>query len=92
MDQPSSGDRNVVTLASENSSILDEGDSVYGRMGKLPEGNCKINRVILNSCPPYTEIFSKRRKICSVCVESLSMSVHHHTFSQNRKVMPGPSQ
>ena len=29
-----------------------------------------------NGCPPYTEIFSKRRKIYSVCVESLSMSLH----------------
>ena len=42
-------------------------------IGKLPEGGSKINRVSLNRCPPYTEIFSKRRKIYSVCVESLSM-------------------
>ena len=44
-------------------------------LGKLPKGSFKINRVSLNRCPPYTEIFSKRRKICSVCVESLSMTV-----------------
>ena len=41
--------------------------------GKLPKGSSKINRISLNRCPPYTEIFSKRRKIYSVCVESLSM-------------------
>ena len=44
--------------------------------GKLPEGSSKINRLSLNRCPPYTEIFSKRRKIYSVCVESLSMPLH----------------
>ena len=27
------------------------------------------NWLILIECPPYTEIFSKRRKIYSVCVE-----------------------
>ena len=43
---------------------------------KLPKGSFKINKVSLNRCPPYTEIFSKRRKICSVCVESLSMTVN----------------
>ena len=32
----------------------------------------QINFTILNECPPYTEIFSKRRKIYSVCVEGLS--------------------
>ena len=32
----------------------------------------EINWANLNLCPPYTEIFSKRRKICSVCVEGLS--------------------
>ena len=42
-------------------------------LGKLPWGNSKINMVSLNWCPPDTEIFSKRRKIYSVCVESLSM-------------------
>ena len=42
-------------------------------MGKLPGGSSKINRLSLNRCPPYTEIFSKRRKIYAVCVESLSM-------------------
>ena len=42
-------------------------------LGKLPEGSSKINRLSLNRCPPYTEIFSKRRKIYAVCVESLSM-------------------
>ena len=45
-------------------------------MGKLPGGSSKINRLSLNRCPPYTEIFSKRRKIYAVCVESLSMPVH----------------
>ena len=54
-------------------------------IGKLPEGSSKINRLSLNRCPPYTEIFSKRRKIYSVCVESLSMSLHlkqkHHVES-----------
>ena len=45
-------------------------------IGKLPEGSSKINRLSLNRCPPYTEIFSKRRKIYSVCVESLSMPLH----------------
>ena len=45
-------------------------------MGKLPGGSSKINRLSLNRCPPYTEIFSKRRKIYAVCVESLSMSLH----------------
>ena len=39
-------------------------------------GSSKINRLSLNRCPPYTEIFSKRRKIYSVCVESLSMPPH----------------
>ena len=39
---------------------------------KLPEGNCQRNRLSLNWCSPYTEIFSKRRKIYTVCVESLS--------------------
>ena len=34
----------------------------------------KINRYILNRCPPCTEIFSKRRKIYSVCVENLSIA------------------
>ena len=38
-------------------------------------GNSKINMFSLNRCPPDTEIFSKRRKIYSVCVESLSMNV-----------------
>ena len=42
---------------------------------KLPKGNCQRNWVSLNRCPPYTEIFSKRRKIYSVCVESLSITV-----------------
>ena len=45
-------------------------------IGKLPGGSSKINRLSLNRCPPYTEIFSKRRKIYSVCVESLSMPLH----------------
>ena len=45
-------------------------------MGKLPRGSSKINRLSLNRCPPYTEIFSKRRKIYAVCVESLSMPTH----------------
>ena len=36
-------------------------------------GIFKINLFTLNCCPPYTEIFSKRRKIYSVCVEGLSM-------------------
>ena len=45
-------------------------------MGKLPGGSSKINRLSLNRCPPYTEIFSKRRKIYAVCVESLSMLTH----------------
>ena len=36
-------------------------------------GNSKINSFSLNWCPPDTEIFSKRRKIYSVCVEGLSM-------------------
>ena len=45
-------------------------------IGKLPGGSSKINRLSLNRCPPYTEIFSKRRKIYAVCVESLSMPVH----------------
>ena len=45
-------------------------------MGKLPGGSSKINRLSLNRCPPYTEIFSKRRKIYAVCVESLSMPTH----------------
>ena len=45
-------------------------------IGKLPEGSSKINRLSLNRCPPYTEIFSKRRKIYAVCVESLSMPTH----------------
>ena len=46
---------------------------LFKMFGKLPEGSSKINRISLNRCPPYTEIFSKRRKIYSVCVESLSM-------------------
>ena len=37
------------------------------------EVSCKINWSSLNSCPPYTEIFSKRRKIYTVCVEGLSI-------------------
>ena len=45
-------------------------------MGKLPGGSSKINRLSLNRCSPYTEIFSKRRKIYAVCVESLSMPTH----------------
>ena len=45
-------------------------------IGKLPGGSSKINRLSLNRCPPYTEIFSKRRKIYAVCVESLSMPTH----------------
>ena len=45
-------------------------------IGKLPGGSSKINRLSLNRCPPYTEIFSKRRGIYAVCVESLSMSTH----------------
>ena len=45
--------------------------------GKLPEGSSKINRYSLNRCPPYTEIFSKRRKIYSVCVESLRIRFCH---------------
>ena len=44
-------------------------------IGKLPVGNSKINMLSLNRCPPDTEIFSKRRKIYSVCVESLSMNI-----------------
>ena len=47
---------------------------------KLLMGSFRINRVSLNRCPPYTEIFSKRRKICSVCVESLSMTVNCSNF------------
>jgi hypothetical protein len=43
------------------------------KLGKLPVGNSKINRFSLNRCPPDTEIFSKRRKIYSACVEGLSM-------------------
>ncbi len=42
---------------------------------KPPSGGCKINWLSLNSCSPYTEIFSKRRKIYAVCVESLRMAV-----------------
>ena len=42
---------------------------------KLPEGSSKRNRLNLNDHPPYTEIFSKRRKIYSVCVEGLSWRV-----------------
>ena len=39
-------------------------------MWLLPEGSSpKINRKCLMECHPYTEIFSKRRKIYSVCVE-----------------------
>ena len=45
------------------------------KLGKLPGGSSKINRLSLNRCPPYTEIFSKRRKIYSVCVESLRIPV-----------------
>ena len=47
------------------------------------EGSLKINSISLNCCPPYTEIFSKRRKIYSVCVEGLSMkfsSITQHIF------------
>ena len=43
---------------------------------KLPNGSLKINTISLNRCSPYTEIFSKRRKIYSVCVESLSMNTY----------------
>ena len=44
-------------------------------LGKLPGGSSKINRLSLNRCPPYTEIFSKRRKIYSVCVEVESLRI-----------------
>ena len=44
----------------------------YTIVRKLPGGNCQRNRLSLNWCSPYTEIFSKRRKIYTVCVESLS--------------------
>ena len=30
----------------------------------------------LEECPPYTEIFSKRRKICSFCVEGSGVGSH----------------
>ena len=46
---------------------------ILNLIGKLPKGSSKINRSSLNRCPPYTEIFSKRRKIYSFCVESLRM-------------------
>ncbi len=38
-----------------------------------PKENFQINWDSLNWCPPYTEIFSKRRKIYSFCVKGLSM-------------------
>ena len=46
---------------------------VYFISVRLPSKQPEINRLSLNWCSPYTEIFSKRRKICSVCVESLSI-------------------
>ena len=36
-----------------------------------PQENSQINWANLNGCPPYTEIFSKRRKIYSFCVEDM---------------------
>ena len=42
-------------------------------IGKLPWGSLKRNWYNLNRCSPYTEIFSKRRKIYSECVESMRM-------------------
>ena len=39
---------------------------IFFLFGKLPKGNSQINSISLNRCPPYTEIFSKRRKIYSV--------------------------
>ena len=52
-------------------------------MGKLPGGSSKINRLSLNRCMGgYTEIFSKRRKIYAVCVESLSMPLDQLRLSQ----------
>ena len=39
------------------------------------------NKLSLNECPPYTEIFSKRRKIYSVCVESLSLTIDNCSTS-----------
>ena len=40
----------------------------------------KINRISLNGCPQYTEIFSKRRKIYSVCVEDLRIVMNANPF------------
>ena len=55
--------------------LIDSFTKFHVLIGKLPEGSSKINSLSLNRCPPYTEIFSKRRKIYSVCVESLSMTL-----------------
>ena len=35
------------------------------------DGGLQRNWIILIECPPYTEIFSKRRKIYSLCVEDM---------------------
>ena len=51
---------------------------------KLSEDSFKINMSSLNRCPPYTEIFSKRRKIYTLCVESLSRQTgNSRSFSLN---------
>ena len=38
----------------------------YVLIGKLPEGSSKINRLSLNRCPPYTEIFKHQISECSL--------------------------
>ena len=58
-------------------------NSVNDIQGSLAAPHDKYR--LLNGYPSYTEIFSKRRKICAVCVKDLSCSGASHTDSRMSK-------
>ena len=47
----------------------------------------KRNKLILIECPPDTEIFSKRRKIYSICVEGMSCCLRVGFYSNNQSAI-----
>ena len=67
------------TEDSSSATGLGKAAILSGRLNILPElselcrnTNKTPNNWILIECPPDTEIFSKRRKIYSICVEGMS--------------------
>ena len=55
--------------------FLDVDDSLLHNWLSSEEVSLQINLIHLIGCPPDTEIFSKRRKIYSICVEGRDSSM-----------------